>query len=184
MKIYTIGILIFLFFYGCTKNNLQGKTIKNNKNFRTEKKIIGKYLTNATYKKNKLIKSISYDTATNKKIYDYLFNDDGIMIYSTNYFENGKIKATLEIDSLPNYYLYKEYYPNGNYKSLGGIKMVRNKPIKTSSWIFHNEDGTIYSTAEYELDKKGNELLIKENIIPKNHQIRIEKNGKIVDEKK
>ena len=166
----------------CKKNDLQETTLKNVRDYRTEKKIIGEYAITAFYSKNKLFKSIAYDTLIHKKAYDNFYNDAGIMTNSINYFENGKIKATLDIDTLPNYYLYKEFYQNGTYKAVGGISMIKNKAVKTGVWITLNPDESIYSVLEFGSDNNGKERLIKEQIQPKNQYLRMSEDGKFVVE--
>jgi|GEM_PF-4309370 len=61
--------------------------------------------------------------------------------------------------------------------------MVHKKPLKIGSWLFYKQDGSLYAYTEFAVHKKkGTELMIKEQIIPKKYHI-VKKNGKLVNEK-
>lgn len=59
--------------------------------------------------------------------------------------------------------------------------MINKNKYRSGSWIFYNEDGSVYSTVEFGSDNQGNEWIIKERKIPKGYKIKY-KDGKFIDE--
>ncbi len=152
----------------------------------SETKTTEKYNVVITYRGDQPIRSISYDKITNKKKFDYQYDMSGNMIYSSKYYDNGKIESSLKLDSLPYYYICEEYFPTGILAGEGNIIMLqKKKTLRTGPWIFYNEDGSVYAFAEFAVNKKEKkEILFKKEIIPKKYHLRINKNGTVKDDNK
>lgn len=151
------------------------------KNEYKEVKQLGGNIIEVNYKNNKINYSKTINKSTKKTTQEFYYNEKGLTTLGKEFYNNGNIKNVLRLDKKPNHYLETGYYPNEIKQFEGGVNLINKKKYRSGSWVFYNEDGTVYSTVVFGSDDNGNEWVIEEKKVPQGYKIRY-KNGDFINE--